>query len=506
MTEDLIARGRELAKAFGPGTSSSVLVEDVPGRRLIVTRGSQVKLLPLVWWEPDLVLRAAINLLAGREANGKSTIAASWAARETRAGGTVMWIGSEEPREQAQAPRLVAAGADMDRVVFIDVEVDDATRALVFPLDLGGIEQVIRQHGVTMLVLDPCKGVMPAGISGNDDIAIRQYLEPIATMAARCDVVVLGLVHFGKRDSADSGKLILGSIAWSQVARSVLSVAEDPETGNRVLTNTKCNFSEQARSVECRIVGKTITTTNGPSEMGTVEWIGDTHKDARHFLGERNHDDDHDIDTWLTDFLVTGSRKANDVYTAADAQGFSRDQAKRAKKRLGVKAERPSGDGPWFWSMPADQEVVCRPLDHGAQDQGSTDQGSTPLSRESAPLLPCTSEGVRSPENGPREQGAHERSLGPPGGLSPDTPGQTDRVLAAVAKAGQKYSSTRSGTFEVVDLLDQGGDLTSNATSFCQCGEALLSDNDSGLCAECRLIARKEAVAQQIGALDGEAS
>lgn len=402
-----------------------------------------------------------------------------------------MWIGSEEPREQAIAPRLVAAEADMDRVVFVDVEMDDTTGSLVFPLDLRGIEQVIHRHGVTMLILDPCKGVMPVGISGNDDIAIRQYLEPIATMAARCDVVVLGLVHFGKRDSADSGKLILGSIAWSQVARSVLSVAEDPETGHRVLTNTKCNFSEQARSVECRIVGKTITTTNGPSEMGAVEWIGDTHKDARHFLGERNHDDDHDIDTWLLEFLGTGSRKANDVYSAADAQGFSKDQAKRAKKRLGVKAERPSGDGPWFWSLPAEHEGRHSTF-VSPQDQGSTDQGSTPLTRESAPLLPCTSEVVQNPKNGPREQGANKRSLAPPGGLTPHSPGQTDRVLQAVARA--RGTRTTTG----VDLIEDGGDLTS---LICPCGAALLPDNNTGTCAECAHIERNRIIAERTAAI-----
>lgn len=65
-------------------------------RRLVVTRGSHVKAKKLVWWELGLILQYAINLLAAREGKGKSTVASSWAARETRNGGTVLWIGTEE--------------------------------------------------------------------------------------------------------------------------------------------------------------------------------------------------------------------------------------------------------------------------------------------------------------------------------------------------------------------------------------------------------------------------
>ena len=433
-------------------------------RRLIVTRGSDVKLKPLVWWEPGLILCAAINLVSGREGKGKSTITASWVARETRAGGTVLWIGSEEPREQAIAPRLVAADADMDRVIFIDVETDLATRALVFPLDLVAIEKTIQEHDVTMIVLDPAKGAMEPGFSGgNDDIAVRQYLEPIAALAGRRNLVILALVHFGKREGADSGKLILGSIAWSQVARSVLSIAEDPDTGHRIITATKGNYTATERSIEYRFVSRTVHTDEGPTEIGAAEFLGETTKDARDYLAGHDPDDTRDIDQWLTEFLRPGSKKANDVYQAADAAGYSKDQAKRAKKRLGVKAERPSGDGPWFWSMP---------------DQGSTDQGSTPHVQNGAPLLPCTSERVRNTEFRPREHSAHDRSLGASllpshtvtsGALTDATPGMTDRVRLALAKARR------------------GGNSPDTACDVCRVELIRPESITAGLCAECQV-------------------
>lgn len=370
------------------------------GRSLIVTRGSQVKAKRLVWWELGLILQYAINLLAAREGKGKSTVASSWAARETRAGGTVLWIGTEESREHAIVPRLIAAGADMDRVIFVDVQTDLGTGALVFPLDLRAIEDTIREHGITMIFLDPAKAVVPPGFSGNDDIAVRQYLEPIAGLADRCKVTIVGLAHFGKRTGADSGQLMLGSVAWSQVARCVLSIAEDPDTGTRVLTNTKANYAGTDRSVEFRIVNTVIDTEDGPSEVGSVEWLGDTTLDARDILAGADDDDRHDVDRWLTDLLAKGSVKATEVFSAADAAGFSKDQAKRSKKRLGIVADRPNNPGPWFWSLPSTPEA-------GSREHDDTPSHVLPA----LPALPVRSDGVQQGAETPREQSARERSL-----------------------------------------------------------------------------------------------
>lgn len=317
-----------------------------PGRNLIVTRGSQVKAKRLVWWEFGLVLQYAINLLAAREGKGKSTVASSWAARETRNGGTILWIGTEESREQAIVPRLIAAGADMERVIFVDVQTDAGTGALVFPLDLRAIEQVIRDESVTMIILDPCKAVVPPGFSGNDDIAVRQYLEPIAALADRCKVTIIGLAHFGKRQGADSGQLMLGSVAWSQVARCVLSIADDPETGTRVLTNTKANYAGTDRSVEFRITNTVIDTDDGPAEIGSVEWLGDTTLDARHLLAGSD-DDDHGERTaashWLEDYLTAnGPTPSKIIKSEAVKEKISEATLKRAKKKLAVE-DRSSG-------------------------------------------------------------------------------------------------------------------------------------------------------------------
>lgn len=327
-------------------------------RRLVVTPGSDIKAKKLVWWERGLILQYAINLLAAREGKGKSTVASSWAARETSNGGTVLWIGTEESREHAIVPRLIANGADMEKVLFVDVQTELGTGALMFPLDLHGIEKVIRDHNVTMLFLDPAKAVVPPGFSGNDDIAVRQYLEPIAALADRCKVTVIGLTHFGKRQGSDSGQLMLGSVAWSQVARCVLSIAEDPDTGTRVLTNTKANYVGTDRSVEFRIVGTTVHTDDGPTEIGSVEWLGDTTMDARDLLAGDDADTDAGERTaaehWLEDYLTAnGPTPSKDVKTAAAKEKISDRTLKRAKKSLGVLDKSEGFPRITIWGLPS---------------------------------------------------------------------------------------------------------------------------------------------------------
>jgi hypothetical protein len=402
------------------------------GRRLIVTRGSQVKAKRLVWWELGLILQYAINLLAAREGKGKSTVASSWAARETRNGGTVVWIGTEESRENAIVPRLIAAGADMDRVIFIDVQTDLGTGALMFPLDLRAIEEVIREHSVTMLFLDPAKAVVPPGFSGNDDIAVRQYLEPIAALADRCKVTVIGLAHFGKRQGADSGQLMLGSVAWSQVARCVLSIAEDPDTGTRVLTNTKANYAGTDRSVEFRIVNTMIDTDDGPAEIGSVEWLGDTTVDARDLLAGDPDDDDRGERTaaehWLQDYLTAnGPTPSKAVKNDAAKEKISERTLKRAKKSLGIIDESSGFPRTSTWRLPS-----------GATADNDNSQ-ATPSRGPTGPIGPTGADlhkhdGLTGGPTDKSPSGATACMTGPTGlepppslGLTPPTPLTTRR-------------------------------------------------------------------------------
>ncbi|WP_280502436.1 AAA family ATPase [Nocardia farcinica] len=320
------------------------------GRRLVVTRGSDVRTKRVRWVDPDWMPAGSLVLLAGREGLGKSTIAAEKAARVTRGQLEGEWFGrprnvlylhTEDAREFTVVPRLRAAGADMDRVLFVDVHTElTNTGTLILPADILGLDQLVVAEEVSFIVLDAATSAMSSELSGKDDRQVRQFLEPLAQLAARRDCVVLGLCHFGKRDGADTGKLILGSIAWSQVARSVLSVAKDEDSGNLVVTNTKGNLAPRTRSMEAVIESATVPTDDGVAEVGLLRWLGESDRDARDLLSGEGAPDSEDrtaAEAWLEDYLTEqGSTPAKVVKAEARKQGFSDATVKRAAKSIGV--------------------------------------------------------------------------------------------------------------------------------------------------------------------------
>lgn len=401
--------GKDAADHIADGHQISELITvdepRSPGRKLRVVRGSDVRTRRVQWWEPDLIPCSSLTLLAGREGLGKSTVACSWAARETNTGNTIMYLHSEDSREHTVAPRLKAAGADMANVIFVDVATEYTdTGNVILPLDTAAIEQVIVEHNVTFMVLDAATSSMSSELSGRDDREVRRFLEPLTQLAARRNLVILGLVHFGKRDGNDTGKLILGSIAWSQVARSVLSLAKDDDSGDLVLTGTKSNLASRTRSVSLRLHSATVITDDGHAEVGAAQWLGDTDRDARELLAPPElADDDRDDRTaaehWLADYLQqNGQTPAKTVKSDGAKEKISERTLKRAASKIGVIFESKGFPRTSHWSLPQSGQP-------------------TPYTGERGPTGPTGPDQAK--QNGPTEtksQSGHTPVHGPTGG------------------------------------------------------------------------------------------
>lgn len=387
-------------------------------RQLRVTRGSNVTTKRIRWLVEDWIPRGSLTLLAGREGLGKSTIACWWAAWLTREGKNVVYVHTEDSREHTVVPRLKAAGADLDRVLFLDVETETTdTGTVVLPLDNQRLEDLVAAEKVEFIVLDAATSAMASQLSGKDDRQVRQFLEPLAQLAARQDIVVLGLVHFGKRDGADTGKLILGSIAWSQVARSVLSVAHDDEQDHLVVTNTKGNLATKVLSKACRIVSRQVQLDDGPAEVGVAEWLGEVDTDARDVLAGEEHRDEagtvSEITMWLTDYLTEHAPcPSADVKKAAIKIQFSERSLKRAAKKLGVVSESRGFPRVTWWSLPSQSDGV---IEGEVVDSGATK--SEPYAREGGPTgLTGVDLQKQDGPTGPKMQSGQLSVCGPTGG------------------------------------------------------------------------------------------
>ena len=224
--------------------------DDMDGKRYVrVTRASEITMRATRWlWldgDAHWLPLGGLTLLGGREGIGKSTIAYGVAAAITQgtlpgshhgAPACVAVAATEDAWSQTVVPRLVACGADLTRVLRVDtVSPQGFSGALSLPGDLAAMRQVIAEHGVALILLDPLMTVINGKLDTHKDAEVRQALEPLSTLAHECQVGLIGLIHVSKRSDGDLLSRLMASRAFSAVARSVLFAAKDdsppPEDG-----------------------------------------------------------------------------------------------------------------------------------------------------------------------------------------------------------------------------------------------------------------------------------
>ena len=300
-----------------------------------------------------------LTLLAGREGIGKSTIACDWVSQLSKKGVKCAYLNSEDSRSYTVKPRLQAAGANLGNVFFIDVETETGNEGhLKLPQDTNLLFDELNHNGVKFVVLDAAKSSMDPKLDGYKDDHVRQFLEPLAAAADRYGITVVGLAHFGKAEGKDTGKLLLGSIAWSQIARSVLSAAMDDD-GRLIVSNTKANLARGIVSREAHLVSRPVKLSDGTlTELGAIEWGEFTDTVATELL-DRQADEDADDRTaaemWLEDYLTErGPTPRPEVFKAAKKAGVASEPTiKRAFKKLDGHSEPGGFPRTAVWSLPS---------------------------------------------------------------------------------------------------------------------------------------------------------
>lgn len=394
------ATGKDLSDHVAAGCSLDELQqvgETISRRRVKLVSANEVKTEKVDWLIDQWIPKRMLTLLAGREGIGKSTIACSWVAEFSQRGMKCAYLNSEDSRELTVKPRLQAAGANLDNVMFIDVVTDSgASGHLTLPQDTSILFEELAAHGVQFVVLDAAKSTMDPKLNGYKDDDVRQFLEPLAAAADRHGITIVGLAHFGKAEGRDTGRLMLGSIAWSQIARSVLSAARD-EHGTLIVTNTKANLARDIISREAAIVSRPVKLDDGTiTELGAVEWGGFTNTSAVELLDRKEDDDERgEIEAVVFDYLESqgGSAPANEVLKVTRAAGLSDNAVKKARKRIGVSTERRGfGKGAsWHWTIehPIDSSIDSidshtqkqAPMESMGESMGTNDvddSGETP--------------------------------------------------------------------------------------------------------------------------------
>jgi hypothetical protein len=303
-----------------------------------------------------------LTILEGDPGTGKSTLTIDLIARLTRgeappgggdvrkAAGAVLWTAEDGLADTVQ-PRLVAAGARLDRVgTRVTAEIEAYQPVPVTIEELEALAWDVKRVDAKLVVIDPLVAYLPVDAHIYNDSHVRQALTPLARFADQLGVAVVLVRHLHKRATGNPIYAGGGSIGFTGAARSVLLCAKDPDDPageRRVLARTKGNLAREVPSLAFRLkdAGGTCALQWGGESAHTAEsLLREPDQRRGNALGEAQ-------EAWRA-ILADGSLTAKQALSQLAELGISGMTARRAREQLGIKPRKVGKTGPWVVELP----------------------------------------------------------------------------------------------------------------------------------------------------------
>lgn len=397
-------------------------------RELVFQRASGIKPRPVRWaWDTAAPGAApqlregrfpigSLVIAAGRAGVGKSQFAAWMTARITT--GTLpgqfwgtprsaVYAATEDSWAMTIVPRLIAAGADLERVYRVAVTDDNDIHArLTLPADTSLLENGITDHDIVLVVMDPLLSLIDSAINDYRAREVRQALEPLVAVADRTKVLLLGLAHFTKAAGNDPLMLVSGSAAFGQLVRAAVAFARDDDNDNPdhpddphhpdradqpviaepqfVCSTIKNNLGrEDLPSLAYRIQPHPIDTDEGQTWVSRLHFTGhraprsvrDVLRNAAGSTDPHEQTERQTAARWLTDYLTaTDKAPSAQVKKAATKAGFTERTLARARVQLRVHVTDEGFPRTSYWSLPVTSPGRANP---DGTTGGTTTDGTT---------------------------------------------------------------------------------------------------------------------------------
>jgi putative DNA primase/helicase len=343
------------------------------GPALITQCAADVTPEPVEWLWPGRIAIGKLTLIAGEAGLGKSqlsiamvaavTTGGEWPCREGRAPqGTVIILSAEDGAADTVVPRLMAAGADRERIQLVSAVRDEKSRrSFDLSADLALLDQKISAIGdVKLIIIDPISSYLGPKVDSHVNAAVRGVLEPVSEMAARLRIAIVAITHPPKGTGTTAINRFIGSIAFVAAARAAFMVTRDTEDEiRRLFLPVKNNlaplgkglaFRLEQRLVADGIVGSLVSWETEPVTITADQALQAA--DDRGGGGGAGAD----AEEFLRDALAGGAIAVKDLQADAKQAGLSWATVRRAKDRLGLVVQREShgrdGAGRWTWAMP----------------------------------------------------------------------------------------------------------------------------------------------------------
>jgi hypothetical protein len=319
------------------------------------------------WLWPDRIARKIV-LFTGLPDCGKTTASIDIAARVTRGApwpdgsglaplGSVIFLTAEDGIADTIRSRADAAGADVERIYYLQSMTDEEGQATTFDLqqDLVLLAEHVKAIGdVALVVIDPITAYLGAGkVDSHKTTDVRAVLSPLKDFADEHGVAVVGLTHPSK-SVTKAMHAATGSQGFVAAARATWLFTretdeEGQETGRTLMLPVKNNLSAlrnngMAFRIMGRDIGRGITAPyviwdHEPVRVSADQALADAMGPAGGSSGDGSALAEA-IRFLEEEFLVKERIEASEIATWARNAGISADTLKRARKKLGVEAKR----------------------------------------------------------------------------------------------------------------------------------------------------------------------
>ena len=328
---------------------SIVLKEPSKPETVKIIRMSDVELTPVEWlWKPYLPF-GKLSVLQGNPGEGKTYFAMHLAAActngkllpnmERMEPFNVIYQTAEDGLGDTVKPRLIEAGADLDRVLVID----DSDVQLT--LSDERIEKAIVENNARLVIIDPIQAYLGADVDMNRANEVRPIFMRLGQVAQRTGCAILLIGHLNKAAGMQSLQRGLGSIDIAAAVRSVMFIGKlkhDPTM--RILTHEKSSLAPPGASLAFSL-----------GDEGGFRWVGEYDITADEMLSgiepQRETKTQQAKDMICT--LLAGGKQvlSEDIDKAALERGIPGRTVRDAKRELGdaLKSKIVEGRKKVFW-------------------------------------------------------------------------------------------------------------------------------------------------------------
>ena len=328
---------------------SIVLKEPSKPETVKIIRMSDVELTPVEWlWKPYLPF-GKLSVLQGNPGEGKTYFAMHLAAActngkllpnmERMEPFNVIYQTAEDGLGDTVKPRLIEAGADLNRVLVID----DSDVQLT--LSDERIEKAIVENNARLVIIDPIQAYLGADVDMNRANEVRPIFMRLGQVAQRTGCAILLIGHLNKAAGMQSLQRGLGSIDIAAAVRSVLFIGKlkhDPTM--RILTHEKSSLAPPGVSLAFSL-----------GDEGGFRWVGEYDITADEMLSgiEPQRETKTQQAKDLICALLAGGKQvlSEDIDKAALERGIPGRTVRDAKRELGdaLKSKIVEGRKKVFW-------------------------------------------------------------------------------------------------------------------------------------------------------------